>query len=530
MNTITATPNQSLQGDILTQEEFQQELADKLEKSTLGTTDNGDKVTNIISKFVQSYEQNKDQKALDVWLIDEFKQYPDIWQNEQEITDTAHEVIDTVKSRNADYISLQEHLETGKSQESWLANHLEQGAKAAGVVNVGDYASQIEQAIETANQGMRDTIFTRSGEISQAANLDGFLAEQHHVDTFNIEARAQGSKVTAKVLTPEAGQTYGKNSMDIGIYDENGKLVKRYQAKYGKDADATQTLLDKGDYRGQRKLVPSEQVDEVNGATDRIEHDGIKSKPLSKAEAKALQEKAQLQHEAKEYQWNEVNRTQIAKNIGKQALISAGMTAAFHGARIVGRRLWNRLQGKSNVPVSEDLKEFFESSLKSGSHVGAQVAVSGAVVVAVKNGWMGTLAKNTKSSHIVVAVHTALENAKILYKVAKGELSKKEGLDQMGKLNVSLAGGLWGAAEGAAFGAAIGTAFGPVGTVVGGIVGGVVGGMAGSKIGEMVYSAGKTVVKTAVSVVRNAVKEVASGITSVARGVSNFVSSAFSWW
>jgi hypothetical protein len=209
---------------------------------------------------------------------------------------------------------------------------------------------------------MLDTITNRSGDISQAYNLDGFLAEQHHVDTFNIEAAAKGSSFRAKVLTPEAGETFGKNSMDVGIYDDKGKLVRRYQVKYGKDAQSTQILFEKGDYRGQQKLVPAEQVDDLTKATDRIEHDGVSSKPLTKAEAKALQEKAQQQQEqekaqqqqeAKQYEWNEVNRTQIAKNIGKSALISAGITAGFHGARIIGKRIWNALRGKENPPASE---------------------------------------------------------------------------------------------------------------------------------------------------------------------------------
>lgn len=517
-------PYDDLSVEVLTNDEFTQRQADRLMQSTIGSDANSEKVGTIISRFVQSYEQHKATKPLDTWLVDEFKQYPTIWRDEQEIVSTAHEVIDTVQERNDAYQSLLAHVDAGKSKESWLATKIEQGAKAAGVTNVGIYAANIETAVNNANQQMHDTLTTRAGDISQAFNLDGFAAEQSHVDSFNLEAAAKGSEFRAKALTPEAGETFGKNSMDVGIYDGKGKLVKRYQFKYGKDADSTQTLFDKGDYRGQRKVVPSEQVNDIANSTDRIEHNGIESKPLSKQEAKQIQNKAQQAHEIKQYEWNDVNRTQIATHIGKQALVAAGMTAAFQGARIVGRRLWNKLTGKGNPPASEDLKEFFSSSIRSAGHLGAQVAVSGAVVVAAKSGWMGAVVKNTPAKHIATAVHAGLENAKILSKWAKGELSATEALDKMGQLNTSLIGGVFGATMGAAQGAVIGATLGPVGAFIGGVVGGVVGGIAGSAAGEMMYNSWKKTVSTGVSVV----KSVGSAVASVGRSIVSGFRSLFS--
>ncbi|WGZ94340.1 MAG: hypothetical protein QJT81_21605 [Candidatus Thiothrix putei] len=435
---------------------------------------------------------------LDAWLIREFALYSTLWQSQAELEQTARDIIASVERNNAEKISLHEHLDKGKSRESWLAKRIEQGATAEGVTNVGAYAAEIDQAMGQANQDMHDTIMTQSGNVNRCLNLDGFIAEQHHVDTFNLEAAAQGSGYRARVLTPD-GTTYSKNSMDIGIYDANGKLVKRYQAKYGQDADSTEALFDKGNYRGQRKLVPADQVDQVDNATDVIEVDGIKSKPLTKAEAKDLQAKAQLEAEAKQYDWNDANRITIAQNIGKQALIGAALTTSMQGTRILGRRTWNWITSKKNPPASEDMREFFESSLKSASNVGAQVAVSGALVVAVKNGWISGLLKNTPAGKIVNIAYVGMENAKIIYKYAKGEVSGKEALDSMGGTTVSVIGSLAGATKGSVLGGTIGTVFGPVGTVVGGLVGGVVGGIAGSKIGQSAYQAGKIIVKTAVS-------------------------------
>lgn len=500
--------------EVFTEEEFQQQQAGRIEKEIFENEKNAEKTGGLISDFVASYEAAKNEKPLEQWLTDEFRKYPTAWQDETEITDTAREIIVSIQRSSEAKDSLYAQLDAGKSKESWLAQRIELGAAAAGVSQVGAYSQNIDEAVRAANEGMLNTISNQDGSISAALNLDGFIAEQHHVDSFNLEAAAQGSPFRAKALVPD-GTTYAKNSMDIGIYDGNGKLVRRYQVKYGQDADATGKLFDKGDYRGQTKVVPEGQAEQISGARDTIEHEGIRSKPLSKEQAKALQERAQHRREAKQYDWNDVNRINIAKNLGKQALIGAGITAAMHGGRILSRRIWNSLTGKENRPASEDLKEFFNSSIKSGKHVGVQVAVSGALVVAVKNGWLGKALRGTPAGTIANIAHIGMENAKIIYKFFNGEVTGPEALDAMGNVTCSTLGGLAGAGVGMLEGAAIGALLGPVGAVVGGFVGGVVGGMAGSKIGDAVYTGGKAIVKTAVSVV----KTVANGIKETAKAV-----------
>ena len=48
--------------------------------------------------------------------------------------------------------------------------------------------AQIDKALEAANDGLNSVITTQAGNISQNINLDGFLAEEYHVATFNAEA------------------------------------------------------------------------------------------------------------------------------------------------------------------------------------------------------------------------------------------------------------------------------------------------------------------------------------------------------
>lgn len=478
----------------------------------------------IINSFVASCQARGD-RPLEQWLNDEFRKYPQIWQNEEELQNTSRQIIRSTEAFNQSREALQQHMDKGRSRASWLAGEIEKNAAVSGSVHVGQYASLIDSALSEANENARRTITTRAGTISQNSNLDGLIAEQHHVDTFNIDAAAKGSSYRARVVGSQ-----DLNSVDIEIVDGNGNVIGKYQSKYGADANATNTQLNRGDYSDQQALVPEGQGADVSNSTEVIEADGVTSKPLSKEEAKALQEQAQQESEARQYDWHDANRIEIAKQIGKQALLGACITAGMQGARILARRVWNNLNDRENPAASEDLHEFFESSLHGSMHTAAQVAVSGAVVVAVKNGWLGAALRNTPAGLIANIACVGLQNAKVLYKLGKGELTGEEALDTIGNTTVTTTMAISGAAQGASLGAAIGTVFGPVGIAVGGFAGGVAGGIAGGQIGEIIYSAGKAIAKTAVKVISDLTESTGQIIKSFGQGMRNFASSLFSFW
>ena len=467
--------------------------ADRLAEEVFGGEENARRTAELIAAFVASWERHKHEKSPADWLREEFTRHPHIWASDGESISAASDVVASIEETHQAKASLKDHLERGKSRASWLAGNVERGATAAGASSVGDYAQGIDDALQSANIEMHRTLSTQGGAVNMGRNLDGFVAEQHHVDTFNLDAAAKRSPLRAKALR---GQ--GRNSVDIVVEDGSDKIIQRYQVKYGQDADATRALFEKGDYRGQRKLVPSGQKGDIPGSTDRIEAEGIRSTGLSKEEAVRRRDARQRKGEIKTYEWNDVNRIEIAKSIGKQALVGAGLTCAFEGASTLGRRLWNSLTGEPNRPLSEDLEAFFESSIKSSARVGAQTAVTGAVVVAARNGWINAL-RNTPVGVIAGVVHVGIENAKVLFKLFNGELSGEEALDAMGTTTAAAVGGLVGAGKGAAAGALLA---GPAGSIVGAVVGGI----AGTKIGEAVWEAGKSIVKTATSVVMDVVE------------------------
>ena len=492
--------------------------SDDLDKEI--STDNGEKTAALIGEFLESYETHKDSEQPSIWLESQFRKYPELWKDEEEIRNAAREVVDAIDRANEAKSSLISHLKKGQSQASWLALKIEKGAQASGVTEVGSLAIEIDRAVEEASENALGVITTRGGSINGNKNLDGFIAEQYHVDSFNIDAASKGSSYRAEVCTPGPGETYGKNSVDILIRDANGKVVRRYQSKYGADAKKTEALFDKGDYRGQGKLVPEGHSEGIQKkSSEVIEIDGVTSKPLAKDGAKEYQRKAQEEQEAKVYDWSDTNRISIAKRIGKQALIGACIASCMQGGRILARRSWNGLTGKENPTVTEDLKEFLASSLSSSTQVGVQVAISGALVIAAKSGWLGKTLKNTPVGRIANIAFVGLENIKILYRLSRGELSAEEALDAMGETTAAAICGLMGAAEGAAIGASIGIVFGPIGIGVGGFVGGVVGGIVGGEVGSAIYEATVAVAKVAVKRLKRIGSTIGRGLVSLGEGL-----------
>lgn len=473
--------------------------------STLGLEEqNYPKARGVVNEFVTSYKNKKEDVADREWLVASFKKYPKLWKSDTEIEADAETIISAIALYEKSKNELDVHLKSGKAKESWLAKKIEQGAMASGVQNVASYSQKIENAIDAANEAMANTLCRKTdGLINQNPNLDGFIAEQHHVDTFNIDAAAK-----EKAFYAEAQNSTGKDSVDIFINDARGEHVRKYQSKYGKDAETTQEYFDNGNYRGQRKLVPEGQTDSIKNSTDKIEFQGVSSKPLSKEKAKEMQRNAQENQKLPEYQWNDISRATIAKRIGIKAGISAAVAVGFQGARIVGRRIVNAVTGKENKPLSEDVQEFVKSSLESSVAAGVTTAVAGGLTVAAKSGFLGKVLRNTPVGIFANVACIGVENVKVLHKLAKGEITGLEAVDRATNATCSLIGGMAGAAKGATVGAALGTALGPVGTTVGGIVGGMVGGMAGGAVGDAIQKAGKTIVKDAVTVVKESVKAV----------------------
>lgn len=514
----------------------------------------------ILKDFISEYKKHKDESDNHSWLFETMKRHLPEHSDEQ-LNIWVNEVVETVDTQNAKRDELKQAKANGQSRDAWLTNEVQHAVDNGKVSNIAVGGSapttqavfvQIDTALSDANEKLLGTLLTNNGIVSQNPNLNGYIAEQYHAQTFNMNAVAKGSPYRAEVVEPDG--VYTKNGVDVVIKDADGNIVDCYQFKYGKDANATKQMYEAGDYGNQKLGVPSDQKTELETSgvecTDVIEApDGTKSDTLTQEQSKDLQEKAQNENlDNPNFDYNIIDNVQLVKIIGRQVGFAALLGATFRaGIYVVDKAL----KGEKI-----DADELIEETLKTGFDAGLKSAVACSLKVAIEKGLIFKALKGTPVGIITTVVCCAVENIKTILKLARGEITLGEAIEEMADTVASTICGTILAVKGATLGAALGTIFGPVGTFVGGLVGGLVGYMVGSKIGTIIVSgikkvggyAGKvlsktfevaktvattftngvkSVAKTCVEVVRNVGSAVVSGVKSFCSGVKSFVSSLF---
>lgn len=470
----------------------------------------------IEKDFVKAYIDHKDGPE-QLWLEQKLREYlPE--KDDTQIKDISDEIIGSLKTTEDMKISQQKALKSGRSRESWLASNLEKAASSMSAREAAGYLNDLDDVVRKANDEMAKTITTKAGAPNQNYNLDGFIAEQHHVNSYNLKAKATGSDLHAEVMRPSDGR-YAKNSVDIVIKDKSGKIVNRYQVKYGATAEDTIRMIKNGDYRGQQIIVPEDQVEAVQKAfpdrkvSSTIGSGKTKSKRLTKEEAKKLQEQAQKGNFL-ELDWSEFSNKDIALGVSRQVGI-----ATVQGIAIgTGMNIVEKICNGDEI----DGEEVVKTALTSGADFGVKTAVAGALKVASEKEIIKAIPKGTSANTLTNIAFVAIENVKIIGKVASGELTAKQGLDKMTETTASCVAGIAASAKGAAIGAAVGTVLGPVGAAIGGFVGGTIGYMAGSKFGETLAKTAIQVRDTAVKVVKN----IGKAISGFARSIESLFSLA----
>lgn len=478
----------------------------------------------IITEFMESYARNQD-KSVGEWLGWKMQQsFPD--KKEEEIQDMAKGILADLGAAQEKKRSLEKAVENGISKESWFASETKKAVSAMSAQETVKYLSGLDEALKNANEALERTIKTNAGVVSQNPNLDGFIAEQYHAQTFNLNAEAGGSQYRARVLEPD-GKRYAKNSVDVAIFDKNGKPVKKYQSKYYKDASGTSKAAGNGNYNSQRMLTAPEQAEKVQEylrakgskktVTDHIEApDGTASIPLTKADAKQMQNNAQS-GKMNEFNWNDSYQTKtVATKIAKKAGYAAVQGAVIGVGFDLARKMWN----------GEEIngEEIVETALTSSADSGIKAAAAGAIKLGAEKGLVSSILKDTSAAANVAFV--AIENAKVAGQVMSGELSGKEGIEKMEQTTVATVAGLSAAGKGAVVGEVIGAVFGPVGIAIGGFIGGTVAYIAGSKVGETIVKGAQKLRDGAVKVV----KMVAEGVCNFVGGVCDFVGDVLFGW
>ena len=478
----------------------------------------------IVERFMRSYAQKPAEMADETWLQGKLaEELPE--RSDEDIQHISREILDSVQAFDANLASVHEACEQGKTKEEWFRDKSQEAAIGMSVSQYGEYLSGIDQALAQSYENLEKAIHTQAGTISMNPNLDGFIAEQQTANSFNQQAALRNSPYRAEVLVPD-GKAYGKNSVDIVIRDTRKpaqNIVRRYQMKFGKDGKATATMINKGDYRGQQTVVPKGQKQSVRNqvsphkqVNDFIEApDGTRSKSYSKEQMKRQQERVQQGQHLRKETWNSYNTRELAYHIGKEAALAGVVGAAVGTGFSLAAKI---VQGKEI-----DGEEVIKTALITGADSGVKAAATGALKVGAEKGVIPVLQKVPVGGLASIAC-IGIENAKILYKFATGEISGIQALDYMGRTSVATVYGLAWSGAGAALGASLGSVVPVLGTFVGGVVGGLVGWVAGSTVGTAIYEGAKKIVSTAASVA----KSVAKGIYSVGKSVVSAATSVVS--
>ena len=368
-------------------------------------------------------------------------------------------------------------------QEGWDFTAHVMGVNSS-TLSTGAYVQSVDDAI----QKLVKDINSREGTQLGADKLKGFMAEYWHADTFNIDATLKksinravvdGSTEHASVdVSTSFGNGYsmkyyatGKDSVInqaknvIQAYHEylskskaqNPLSFEQYIKKYGYSSDMTDLLMSV--YRGQGRIIPSDQIDEaidylkrkiattsaqegenrsallesyketLKKLSDRIKDDnGVESKPLTKEEAEAIAElckEGDFKAEDFGYSLNEIITREY---ILKQAL-QAGYTAAIItvvmqiAPEIIKAIDYLIKNGKLNL---RQIQKLGLKALSAGTEGFLKGSISSALTIACKSGKLGTSLTAVSPQVIGTLTVITLDTLKNSVLVAAGKMEPRE--------------------------------------------------------------------------------------------------------
>ena len=560
------------------------------------------KTEQIIQKFLRSYaknEKSQDKKDLKTWLILELQnELPN--KKEEDIEKIATELISGIEIyytkkkevekyqslgitnghyvgneilekvadeiEEAEIVDTKEIIEDMKETSNILSNYnevmiyetaaIKEPQLVANILSansVNNYVDTINTAIDNANKTLMESVTTKVGTINQNPNLDGFIFEEYHAGTFNVDAAVKQKSYHAEALKPELGETYGKNSIDI-VIEDSGKYVKKYSAKAYKNANETaKSFYDKitgYKYKFQSKLVPTDQTGEIVNSVDKIKFDNVESKGITKTEIKNIQSELQSGNKKTDiFSFKkDVNTISISKQIGKQAMVNGTMGLGIGMVANIGA---NIITGKGL-----EAEEVIEAGIKTGASMGMATAVAAGIRVAVEKKVIPTVFSRVLTNNTIGAIAAAsMDIIGTAFKLGSGEITLGKAVKDIGKSVGAAYGAIvasgWGYAGGMAIAGMIGLGtIGAVGTILGvgvAVVAGAVCATVGSKVAGAIASgivavagtivdgavgivkAGKEVVKSVASGVWNGVKAVGGaivgGATAIVKGVGSAIGS-----
>ncbi len=129
------------------------------------------RLNDLIGDFIESYEHRPEGQDYKDWLKDEFVRRSKTWASENELLQDYNQIVEYTEVITANYKEFREHLEQGKSAESWIAEKIEEGAKSLGI-DASQHAQSIEEAMQKANQEVAEQFEKVRIDISEKFGIE----------------------------------------------------------------------------------------------------------------------------------------------------------------------------------------------------------------------------------------------------------------------------------------------------------------------------------------------------------------------
>lgn len=325
--------------------------------------------------------------------------------------------------------------------------------KAMGVDIASNMASDtfqhvtgINNAIEELQKNINEHQYRGLG----VEQFKGYVAEEWHAGTFNIDAKINDSNAHATVLH---SRDYG--SVDIEIDAGSSKGVD-YSLKYSNTASQSENMQSalNGNvpkYHGQKRLIASEQLsdakqiahkrmlkDAVNRPNVSKSHaeteknlvgvvkdkDGISSKELS------IKESKEIAKEAKEEKFDPekhgINREQINYIDGalKAGLSAVAITAITSATPEIYKAIDYLI--KNDELNTKELKQSGANVLSKSGEAFLRGSIAYSIEMSIKQGMLGQSMTNVSPTVVGVSVSIILSTIKNFIKVSQGKMESRD--------------------------------------------------------------------------------------------------------
>lgn len=315
-----------------------------------------------------------------------------------------------------------------------------------GALESASFVADVQSAIDNALAAMKK----ESDRLSNVGvnYVKGNIAEFWHAETLKVSAVAKGNdKVWSEALVN------CKTGQDVAY--GNASTASHAELKYYKTAGDTARQLGNPAYSDSQKIVPSDQLDgvitesqkqaarnqdsrpEVSAAyqdtadtvSDRIEVDGVTSKPLAGGDAKSIASELKRDGEIDPdtyglntesfIEWADIFRESGGAALNAAAF-SAALTAAPHVYRIIEKCI------KTGELDANLIREGAGHVLSSSSAAGLRGGLAAVITGSCKAGLMGQSFKGVSPTAIGMATAMALNSIENSWRYAQGQISGKE--------------------------------------------------------------------------------------------------------